>query len=95
MKGDTAIALNDISKMTDEEIDAIIFNIRERRMRPVRVYEEMTLMQAAARRDQLETQLARQLEMFNKELGRVDRAIDKIEQRSTKLRAIKLELEAT
>ena len=53
MKGDTAIALNDISKMTDEEIDAIIFNIRERRMRPVRVYEEMTLMQAAARRDQL------------------------------------------
>lgn len=95
MKEDTPIKLQDLSTMSDEDIEALITNIRERRMKPVKIYEEMSLMQAAARREQLENQLNKQLEMFAKELDRVDRAIDKIEQRSTKLRAIRLELEVT
>ena len=95
MKGDTPIKLVNISEMDDQDIDALILNIRERRMRPVEIYNEMTLMQAASRREQLETTLNKHLGMFEKELDRADRAMSKLEQRSTKLRALKLELEAT
>ena len=33
--------------------------------------------------------------MFEKELARADRALEKIEERAIKLRALKLEIEAT
>lgn len=87
------IKLETIDQMTDEEIDARLVGIRERRLAPVKAYEELTLMKAAARRENLEEQLNKQLAMFEKELERADKAIDKIEQRSTKLRAIRLEIE--
>ena len=95
MEGDTPISLIDISQMDDKTIDAMLTNIRERRMKPVRVYEEMSLLQAAARRENLDKQLTKQLEMFIKERDRADKAMDKLEARSTKLRALRLEIEAT
>jgi len=95
MEGDTPIALIDISKMDDATIEAMLHNIRERRLKPVRVYEEMSLLQAAARRENLDKTLAKQLGMFEKEIARVDAAIDKLEKRSIKLRALRLEIEAT
>ena len=39
MKGDTPIKLANISEMSDEDLDAMIHNIRERRLKPVRDYE--------------------------------------------------------
>lgn len=93
MKADTPIALADLTKMDHTEREALIIAIRERRMNPVKVYEELSLMQAEARKENLEGQWSKALEMFAKELERADKAIDKLQQRSTKLRAIELEIE--
>jgi len=93
MEADNPITLADISKLTPEEREALINGIRERRLRPVVIYEELSLMQAEARKENLEQQWAKQLEMFKKELDRVDKALDKLQSRSVKLRAIELEIE--
>jgi hypothetical protein len=93
MKADTPIALADLTKMTPEEHEALVVQIRDRRLKPVRVYEELSLMKAEARKEMLEKQWAKQLEMFEKELVRADRAIQKIEMRQVKLRAMKMEIE--
>ena len=88
MKGDTPINLTNISEWSDDDVEAHLHNIRERRMRPVKVYEEMSILQAAAKEI-----LKKQLEMFVKESERADKAINNLEKRSTRLRALRLELD--
>ena len=95
MKGDTPIKLTNISEMSDKELDAMIYNIRERRLKPVLDFEELSTLKAEALKQNLGKQLTRQLEMFEKELARADKALEKIEVRAIKLRALKLEIEAT
>ena len=92
-KEDTPIALANITQMSSEEHEALIERIRERRLAPVRVYEELTLLKAAAKRKGIEEILDKQLAMFKKELERADKAIDKLDTRVRKLRVIKLDLE--
>jgi hypothetical protein len=53
----------------------------------------MSILQAAAKREGLEEVLKKQLEMFVKESERVDKAISNLEKRSTRLRALRLELD--
>ena len=60
MKGDTPIKLTDISEMSDKELDAMIYNIRERRLKPVRDFEELSTLKAAALKQNLGKQLTRQ-----------------------------------
>ena len=93
MKGDTPINLTNISEWSDDDVEAHLHNIRERRMRPVKVYEEMSMLQAAAKREGLEEIVKKQLEMFVKESERADKAINNLEKRSTRLRALRLELD--
>lgn len=93
MKEDSPIALANLTKMSNEEREALLVVIRERRLAPVRAYEELSLMQTQARKEQLETQWTKQLGMFHKELERADKAMTKLEQRGTKLRALELEIE--
>ena len=93
MKADTPIALASLTNMSPEEREVLLLGIRERRLQPVKVYEELSLMQAQARKEGLENQWAKQLEMFAKELERADKALDKLQARHTKLRAIELEME--
>tara|TARA_R100000501_G_C2566619_1_gene75154 strand:- start:241 stop:528 length:288 start_codon:yes stop_codon:yes gene_type:complete len=93
MKADTPIALADLTKMSHEEREQLVITIRERRMNPVKVYEELSLMQAEARKLKLEGMWEKELRMFSKELERADKAMDKLQARHTKLRAIELEME--
>jgi|TARA_R110000823_G_scaffold11710_4_gene39546 hypothetical protein len=83
----------DITKMTERERDDLLIKIRERRLRSVKIYEELSLMKAEARKEQLEGQLNKALEMFTKDLVRVDKAMTSLENRSVKLRSIELEIE--
>ena len=94
MEADTPIALADLTKMSPEEREALVIAIRERRDNPVKVYEELSLMQTEARKEMLEKRWAKQLEMFKRELERADKAMDKLTQRGTMLRAIELEIES-
>ena len=93
MKNDSPIALADLTQMTEDERELLVTRIRERRLAPVRAYEELSLMQAEARKEQLEKQWAKQLEMFQKDLARADKAVETLEKRGTRLRAINLEIE--
>jgi hypothetical protein len=93
MKSDTPIALADLTTMTEDERELLVTRIRERRLAPVVAYEELSLMQAEARKEMLEKQWEKALEMFAKDLERADRATSNLEKRATKLRAIKLEIE--
>ena len=93
MKNDTPIALANLTQMSEDEREFLVTRIRERRLAPVRAYEELSLMQAEARKEQLETQWSKQLEMFSKDLIRADKAMSTLEKRGTKLRAIRLEIE--
>jgi hypothetical protein len=93
LKNDTPISLADLTQMSEDERELLVNQIRERRLAPVRAYEELSLMQAAARKEQLEKQWAKALEMFQKDLTRADKALENLEKRGTKLRAIKLEIE--
>ncbi len=93
MKNDSPIALADLTQMTEDERELLVTRIRERRLAPVRAYEELSLMQVEARKEMLEKQWAKQLEMFEKDLARADKAMSTLEKRGTKLRAINLEIE--
>ena len=93
MKADTPIALADLTQMSVEERDALLTNIRTRRLQPVKIYEQLSLMKAEARNEQLEQQWSKALEMFQKDLTRADKALATLESRATKLRAIELEIE--
>ena len=93
MKADTPIALASIKEMTPEERNIHIDGIRERRLAPVRAYEQLNAMQAEARKEKLEAQWEKALEMFQKDLARADKAMENLERRQTKLRALELEIE--
>lgn len=90
---DTPIKLASIEQMTSDEIDAMLIAIRERRLKPVRDYEEMLNMKAAAKKEMLQKQYDRHMSMFKKELERVDKALDKIDQRAIQLRALRMQIE--
>lgn len=93
MKDDTPIELTDISKMSNEDIDALIIKLRERRMKPVKVYQENQLLKQQAYKQGLEHKVAKQFEMFEKDIARVDKALEALEKRALNIRALRLELE--
>ncbi len=92
-EADTPIEIVDMTKLTPEERELLIDGIRERRLKPVKVYEELSLMQAQAKKEALEVQWAKMLEMFDKELVRADKAMEKLEDRARKIRAMEMEIE--
>lgn len=93
MKADTPIALANLTQMTEDERELLVNKIRERRLAPVRAYEELTAAQSLVRKDKLEEMWTKQLTMFTKDLARADKAMDTLEKRGTRLRAIRLEME--
>lgn len=92
MSRDTPVNRVDVSQLSDDELDNIITEKRERRLQLVRHYEALMAVKAAAEQEKLSATIEKQMEMFQKELERVDKAIDKLEQRATKLRALRLQL---
>jgi hypothetical protein len=93
MKADTPLELAHLKTMSHTEREMLVVAIQKRRLQPVRAYEELSLMKAEARKEQLEEQWSKALEMFVKDLERADRALDKLEMRHNKLRAMELEIE--
>lgn len=93
MKGDTPIELTNLSEMSNEDIDAMLTNIRERRMKPVKIFTENQMLRQQARVQGLEKKLEKQFEMFEKEIARAEKVQEALEKRALNIRAIRLELE--
>ena len=81
-----------IYQKTSDQLDKLIEDIRERRLKPVRQHE--AAMQAAkeAADDKARLSLLKQCEMCEGNIIRVDKAIDALETRINKIRALRLEL---
>jgi hypothetical protein len=93
MKADTPIKLANIREMTDDEVDLLLNRIRERRLKPVKDYEDAQALKTMSRRENLDKQSIKHFEMFEKELAQVDTVLDKLDARARKLRGVRLELQ--
>ena len=81
-----------IYQMNTDQLDELLKVIRERRLQPVKAHE--AAMQAAkeASDDKARLSLLKQCEMASSNIVRVDKAIDALETRINKIRALRLEL---
>jgi hypothetical protein len=93
MKGDTPAKRVNIMDMSHEEMEAFLSGIRERRLKSIQIYEETELLREQARKLKLDKTLDHELKMWSKELAQLDKVIEKVEKRTVKLRAIRLQLE--
>ena len=90
---DQPLHRTNIMEMDDDEYESFITGLRERRMKSIRDFEEMTAMrEKAAQARQLDS-LDHELKMFSKELTQWDKVMTKLEVRATKLRTLRLLIE--
>ena len=93
MKNDTPTNKVNILEMSDKDLVAFLTGIRERRLKAVKIFEETELLREQARKLQLDKTLDHELKMCTKELAQLDKVIEKVEKRTIKLRALRLQLE--
>lgn len=89
-KADTVARRASIQELSDEEAEVLIDGIRERRLKAFNVFQEAKAEQDKLKQKKGIEAYSRQLTMFTKELAAADKAIDKLESRVLKLRALKL-----
>ena len=82
----------DIRTITDKQIDALLDGIRERRLLAVRLYERVQEEKQHAEDARTREKLSKQLTMLSKELRRCVTIIEKVEDRASKIRALRLQL---
>jgi len=79
--------------MTDDEIDAHIQEIREKRAEPIRHYEQLKAERAAAKSERLKVKIDKKLAMFERALERTDKAIEHLNKQAHDIRCLRIELE--
>lgn len=82
-----------ISDLTDDQLDSLIAARQQRRMAPVRHYEEAQRAKQEYQDAQARDLLHKKLQQFEKQLGSVDTALEKLEKRALEIRALRLQLE--
>lgn len=78
--------------MSGDDIDAMLERIRERRLSAVRQYEEAMAAAKQASDAKARTSLLKQCDMLAKKITSVNKAIDIMDDRVNKIRALRLEL---
>lgn len=81
-----------IYQMTDAQHEKLLEGIRTRRLSAVRQYEAAQKAAAEAKDEKARLSLFKQCEMCESNIIRVDKAIDALETRVNKIRALRLEL---
>lgn len=89
--GDTPMHRKKVNELTDKELDELIENKRERRQRIVRQYQEAQEAKRRAEQQKAKDEYDKQLRILEKDLGTVDRALERCESRMNKLRALRLQ----
>lgn len=87
-----AITPRALYNMTTEEMDALLDNIRNRRLSSVRQYEAAQKAAQEAADEKARLALFKQAEMCANNIVRVDKALEALETRVNKIRALRLEL---
>lgn len=81
-----------IYQMTDEQHEAMLDGLRNRRLNAVRVYEQAQKEAQELADDRARADLMKQCEMCENNISRVDKAIDALETRVNKIRALRMQL---
>ncbi|NJL54621.1 hypothetical protein HC928_05060 [bacterium] len=90
---DTPTMRASIETLTDDELDAMLESIRERRLKLVQQMVELEAAKHAAKREVISGKVSKHFAMLKKELTKVDNDIEKISARLLKIRALRLELD--
>lgn len=93
MQGDTPIHRKTFLEMNEVEQTEFITALRERRLSPINTYNEVLKTLHKKKQIKLKEKLDKELKMFDKCLARVDKYLDELQDRSNKLRAIKIQLD--
>lgn len=86
------IIRRNVGDLSLEEIEAMLLRIRERRMQAHRMYEEAQVVIKQQRDDKLREKLEQQSNILSRELTRIEKLQNKIDDRIVKLCAMSLEL---
>ena len=81
---------DDISRMNDEALTKLVTVLRDKRLRLKRIADETLAAKKEASSKKVNDQIETQLSMFNKELAKVDKAIEKAIDRCNKIIALQL-----
>ena len=90
---DTPTDRTSIELLTDDELDAMLEVIRERRLKLVKQMQDLEAARHNARREVIAGKVEKHFEMLVKEMQGFDKHIEKVEKRLLKIRALRLELE--
>lgn len=93
MQGDTPIKRKTFLEMSDEEQTAFIEALRDRRLHPINTYKEVREAAKAKIVAKLSTKIEKELSMFEKDLEKVNKALDNLSNRANKLRTLKIQLD--
>ena len=93
MQGDTPIKRKTFLEMSDEEQTAFIEALRDRRLHPINTYKEVREAAKAKIVAKLSAKIEKELSMFEKDLEKVNKALDNLSNRANKLRTLKIQLD--
>lgn len=90
---DTPIKRVHIKDMSNEQLDGWINQVREKRLQSVREYQKEQELKRQMAADKLTKTQEKQYEMAAKEFDRLDRTLEAIDKRLTKIKTNRFELE--
>lgn len=85
----------DLSNLSDEEIDLLLMGIRQRRMQKLVLYNETVKLKEEARLVNIEGKLDRKLNQFLKQLDKVEKALEKLENYANEVNGLRIQLGVT
>jgi len=94
-KEDTGMHRCSVEEMSDQQLQDHIVNKRERRMKAYNLYEEAVKLEKETYNQKLLLDVRKQSEMLAKDLGTIDKALERAEKRMVKIIAIRNELGIT
>jgi hypothetical protein len=91
---DSPIDRSDVSKLTNDQLTALVSDIRKRRDKPIKVYLELQDDMIKRRVAGLIPKLDKNYEMLGKELDQLSRLEAKLTKRVNNIMGLRLQLEA-
>ena len=93
MQGDTPIHRKTFLEMSEDEQLQFITQLRERRLHPINTYKEIREAKRAEKITKLTAKLDKELAMFEKCNGKVEKYLNELQDRANKLRTLKIQID--
>jgi septal ring factor EnvC (AmiA/AmiB activator) len=91
--GDTPMHRKKVTELTDAELDILLEEKRQRRYSIIKKYEETQEAKRRQENEKAKAELDKQLRIMEKDIGTIDRALERAEGRLNKIRALRLQYE--